>query len=272
MDAWSAAAIAFVRRRGAGAPVPLDLDVDVHFHPDRIRAGRSVIDALADGGDYLPQWVTGTSNGGLTARAGGDRDRWERRMFGGAYDDAPPDVRPRYGALNRLRLPHGAAIRFGSARLVLAASARTRVTYCFPDSVHEPTRFGTDEAFALPASGAMADPLDDYVEAHVHGGLRIGDDVARVVLDPAFRGTVVEHAARSLPVAVAWHPGRVLEVETLRAHAEYRGAEVAGLGARIAEHGRLDARIVGAAAADEDPQLIKRLWHCVARFGHPAEA
>lgn len=271
MDRWAAAAIAHVRDRARGGPAPRDLEVDVHLHPDRVLGGRTVLDALVADGVYRSQWETGTSNGGLTAVPGGDRDRWERRLFGGAYDDAPAIARPRYGALNWRGRAIGGAIRFGSSRLVLADAARHRVTYCFPDSVHEPDDLGTDDRFALLplAEATTLDALDDAIEAHVHGGLEVARDVARLVLDPSFRGTDVEEAARALPVPLAWHPGLVLPVERLREVPEHRGPAIVALGERVAEHGLLDARIVGLAAAtgDHDPQAIKRLWHCVARYG-----
>src|SRR5699024_11969950 len=54
--------------------------------------------------------------GGLTAHPGGDRWRWEQRIFGGAYDGAPARERPKYGALNHRRNPLGGAPRFGSSR------------------------------------------------------------------------------------------------------------------------------------------------------------
>ena len=58
---------------------------------------------------YQTQFVTRTSNGGLTAYPGGDRWRWEERIFGQVYDDAPPGERPKYGALNHRRRRIGAA-------------------------------------------------------------------------------------------------------------------------------------------------------------------
>jgi hypothetical protein len=33
------------------------------------------------------------------------------------------------------------------------------------------------------------DPLDDYIEAQVHGPVRLDADVEALVLDPSFRGT-----------------------------------------------------------------------------------
>lgn len=72
---------------------------------------------VADG-VYRNQFETGTSNGGLTARPGGARWRWEQRIFGGAYDDAPAGERPRYGALNHRRHPD-----FRGARVVRVGEA-----------------------------------------------------------------------------------------------------------------------------------------------------
>ena len=109
----------------------------VNFHPDRLLAdGRTVAGALADEGVYRSQFVTGISNGGLTAYPGGDRDRWEERLFGGAYHRAGvrPADRPVYGGLNLLGHPDGACPRFGSCHLVLRPEVLGRATLCFGDS------------------------------------------------------------------------------------------------------------------------------------------
>jgi hypothetical protein len=68
--------------------------ITLNFHPDRLTGGLPILQALAQDGAYHSQFVTGTSNGGLTAHPGGDRWRWESRIFGGAYDDAAPYDRP----------------------------------------------------------------------------------------------------------------------------------------------------------------------------------
>ena len=79
----------------SGPAMDADLRVTVNFHPDRRSApGTMILRALADDGVYLTQFVTGTSSGGLTAYPGGDRWRWESRMFGGAYDDRDDRDRP----------------------------------------------------------------------------------------------------------------------------------------------------------------------------------
>jgi hypothetical protein len=62
-----------------------------------------------------------------------------------------------------------------------------------------------------------------------------------------------------------------LPVEVLAEHADYRGEDVVRAGKEIAEAGRLDARVIGDAvrAGRHDPQVLKRVWHCTARFGLP---
>ncbi|MET9953771.1 DUF3626 domain-containing protein [Streptomyces sp. NPDC006339] len=261
-------ALAHVSALATGGPLDPTLRVTLNFHP-------TFLDRLAEEGVYRSQFVTGTSNGGLTAHPGGDRWRWESRIFGGAYDDAPADERPVYGALDHRRRPYGAAPRFGSAHLRLTGAALARSTFCYPDSYLEPRDFGVAEragVVALALADAEADALDDYVEAQVHGPVEIGKDVEALVLDPSFRGTEVEAAARALPCPVEWHEGFRLSVAELRRHPEYRGPEFVELGAEIAVDGRLDPRIVQEAAESGryDRQHVKRVWHLLARFGAPA--
>lgn len=187
-----ARALDHVASLSRGEPLDPSLRVTLNFHPDRVSGGRTVLDGLAGDGFYVSQFVTGTSNGGLTARPGGDRWRWESRIFRGAYDAAPPHERPVYGALNFRRHAFGAAPRFGSAHLRLTAPALARSTYCYPDSAAEPSDFGvaaTGGRLVTLAEADGRDALDDYVEAHVHGPVRLDGDVEALVLDPCFRGT-----------------------------------------------------------------------------------
>ena len=159
---------------------------------------------------YRSQFETGVSNGGLTAYPGGDRWRWESRMFGGAYDDRPPADRPKYGALNFRQRGVGGSPRFGSAHFRLTAEALGRTTFCYPDSFLEPSHFGTAarmSALVKLAEADEVDPLDDYIEAHVHGTVDIAGDVEALVLDPCYRATPVEDAARRLGCPVEWHGG-----------------------------------------------------------------
>ncbi|NUP16014.1 MAG: DUF3626 domain-containing protein, partial [Streptomyces sp.] len=250
--------------------------VTLNFHPDRLVRGVPILRALAEDGAYHSQFVTGTSNGGLTAHPGGDRWRWESRIFDGAYDDAPAHERPVYGALNFRHQAVGAAPRFGSSHFRLTGTALTRATFCYPDSAAEPTDFGVAAGMHLVALAEAdeQDALNDYIEAQIHGGVLLSDDVEAVVLDPCYRGTPVEIAARLLPCPVEWHPGYRLTVPELRRHADYRGQEYADLGARIAEDGRIDPRVIGDAARTGRYELqdLKMVWHTLARFGAPEGA
>lgn len=257
----------------------------LNFHPDRLLDGATVLERLARDGVYRSQFETGTSNGGLTAHPGGARWRWEQRMFGHVYDDAPVAERPKYGALNHRRRRIGAAPRFGSAHLRLTEAVLDRSTFCFPDSVFEPTAMATADCFDLfslvdhfdarertdKVEATEGGLLDDYIEAHVHGTIELAADVEAVVLDPSFRGSVIEDQARSLGVPVEWHEGRRLRVETLAEHPEFRGPRIVEVGRRVADAGVLDAATIGRAAhaGHEDPQDLKKVWHCVARFGGP---
>ncbi|WP_043670351.1 DUF3626 domain-containing protein [Streptomyces xylophagus] len=271
-----ARALRLVAERSSGPAIDPGLRITLNFHPDRTAAGRPILDALAEDGTYHSQFVTGTSNGGLTAHPGGDRWRWESRIFAGAYDDAPAAERPVYGALDFRRQVVGAAPRFGSSHLRLGAGTLARATFCYPDSAAEPTDFGVAAGMSLIALAEAdeQDALNDYIETQVHGGVVLARDVEALVLDASYRGTPVETAARRLPFPVEWHPGYRLTVTELRRHADYRGEEFADLGARIAERGVVDPRGIGDAARTGRYELqdLKMVWHTLARFGAPEGA
>ncbi|MFD8418848.1 DUF3626 domain-containing protein [Streptomyces sp. NPDC059466] len=266
-------ALRHVAASSSGEPLPRDLRVTMHFHPDRAAGNLPILVRMAEDGVYRSQFVTGTSNGGLTAHPGGDRWRWESRIFAGAYDEAPADQRPVYGALNHRRDPHGGAPRFGSSYFRLTAATLARSTFCYPDSSAEPSAFGVARCCSLIelADAADTDPLDRHIEAQIHGPVGFAGDVEALVLDPSYRGTEVEAASRRLPCPVEWHPGFRLEVAELRRHPGYRGQAYVDLGTEIAVSGRLTPRIIGDAARSGRYALqdLKKVWHCLARFGEP---
>ena len=267
-------AIAHVAVLADGGPADPAWRVTLHFHPDRLAGGVPILRRMAADGVYRSQFETGTSNGGLTAFPGGDRWRWESRIFGGAYDDGPAAGRPKYGALNFRRRRVGGSPRFGSAHLRLAASAMERATFCYPDSFLEPAHFGVAARVSTLVAMAAADdkdPLDDYIEAHVHGVLDLAADVEALVLDPCYQGTEVEADARLLGRPVEWHGGFRVTTGDLRRNAGYRAPEFAELGISLARGGFLDPAMIGdaARAGRHDEQSLKRVWHYVARFGSP---
>jgi hypothetical protein len=123
--------------------------VAVHFHPDRFGLKPiTVAESLLKEGLYQNQFETGLSTGGRSAFPGGDRDRWEKDLFGGAYH-APGVVaaeRPKYGALALVRHPDGPTPRFGSCYFVLRAAVSRRCSFTFS---------GSEQAFAVERLGTI---------------------------------------------------------------------------------------------------------------------
>jgi Protein of unknown function (DUF3626) len=219
-------AVGQVTRLASGGPADPSWRVTLHFHPDRLVARVPILDAMARDGVYRTQFETGTSNGGLTAHPGGGRWRWESCIFRGAYDEGPAEDRPRYGSLNFRQRLVGGSPRFGSAYLRLAARTLSRTTFCYPDSSAEPGLFGVANRVSVLVEAARADdrdPLDDYIEAHVHGSVRPGSDAEALVLDSCYLNTPVADAATRLGCPVEWHGGFTLTMDTLRGSPEMRG-------------------------------------------------
>jgi hypothetical protein len=296
--------------------------VTLNFHPDRLVAGGgTVADELLGSGRYRSQFETGISNGSRTAFAGGDRDRWEAELFGGAYH--APDVtaadRPKYGALDVFHHLDGGSPRFGSCFFVLRHELRAQCTFTWGDSHAGPEHVGTlavlepllgallesvatsgtalglaldpDGLVAALASasraGVVARALDAYIEAQVHAELDLATAFDALVIDPAFDGTAtgarLEAISLRYGIPLTRHPGFVLAPGEVPD--DFRGPRMVPLAQRIAVADRLDAAVVGEAAAslhrtpalwqDWDPspdvalQHLKQLWHVLVYRGHP---
>ena len=148
----ASAALRWVRSRSVtGEHLPARARVALHFNPGDDASEAGVLASILDQGLYVSQFVTGTSNGGLTAFAGGDRWRWEQRIFGGAYDYVDVQHRPVYGALDLDGDPYGPAPRFGSAHLRLRPEVLARATFACPYSTFEPELFGVADRMRLIA-------------------------------------------------------------------------------------------------------------------------
>jgi hypothetical protein len=141
-----------------------------HFHPDRF-GGKpaNVVDCLLVDGVYRNQFETGLSSGSPTAFPGGERDQWERALFGGAYHNQGvlASERPKYGSLELVRFPDGPAPRFGSCYFVFrGAGPRTSMTFMGSEHPRAAGRVGTlAEPHAVMAAllaevqnGAIATP------------------------------------------------------------------------------------------------------------------
>jgi hypothetical protein len=123
--------------------------VAVHFHPDRFGLKPApVAESLLEEGLYQNQFETGLSSGGRSAFPGGDRDRWERDLFGGAYQAAGVVAaeRPKYGALELIHYPDGPTPRFGSCYFILNRSVLRRCSFTFS---------GSEQALAVERLGTI---------------------------------------------------------------------------------------------------------------------
>jgi hypothetical protein len=270
-------AISHVRSKSDGPCLAEALPLTMNFHPDAPYAGGYMIESLATTGVYRSQFETGTSNGGLTAHVGGDRWNWESRIFGNAYDHAPPADRPKYGALNYQRNATGGSPRFGSCHIRLKSHVLSRATFCYPDSHFNPVHFGVADRMALigmiETMPAQNDPLDRYIEAHIHGQIDMTEDVEAIVLDPSYRGSDIERITSSIGCLVEWHSGYSLDVNLIPECVSYRGHGVAELALALSQNGYLTPRVIGVAVSETraERQLLKQVWHCVARFGAPSD-
>ena len=177
--------------------------IDLNFHPDRLdRKGRRVSASLLASGLYKNQFEIGLSSGGLTAFEGGKRDRWEDRLFGGAYQE--PGVaaqdRPKYGALNLLGHWDGACPRFGCCYFRLKPSLGERCTFTYGDSVAEPETIATIGTF----DAVLADLLEDIATT----GRALGGHDLKL---RALLQDLVAVADRNSPVEFGGQPGRCLD-------------------------------------------------------------
>jgi hypothetical protein len=286
-----------------------EVRITLNFHPDRrLTDGRTVAQSLARDGVYRGQFETGISNGSRTAYPGGERDRWEERLFGRAYHDPPVRAagRPRYGALNPHNFSDGGSPRFGSCHVRLRPHVLRRTTITVGDSHLGPRDIGTLDAFECVLAGLVeraratgitlgvpgvdlvdllagrlgrpvgADPsvhpgrcLDDYVEAQVHGSVVLARDAEALVLDPAFGEDAVGQDLLSLGVPVEWHCGFELTPEEF--DDQFRGPHLPPYARAVADRFAGPRGVIDAAVVGRAAAAVltePERWH---GFGAPDE-
>lgn len=303
--------------------------IALHFHPDRLDpVKKSVAEALLEQGVYKSQFETLLSNGSVSAYPGGERDLWEKDLFGGAYqkEGTTNSQRPKYGALDLMLHPDGPAPRFGSCYFLLSPKVSYRSTYTYLDSHQNPKEKGTYTAFddilaallkevfnrdfaigeknltpqklidhlrvhltkpfADPSSSGANRNLNHYIEAQVHGDIRLKEDVEILVADPSFKGTsigrILEQICLQYSIQLYWHMGFAMGVDEVPV--DFRGPSMPSLAKRISHNGFIDVSMIGSAAMDvkQDPlawrdrgtdkevlQELKLLWHVLVRYGKP---
>ena len=140
--------------------------IAVHFHPDRLDNNLdSVIENLLIEGRYKSQFETLISNGGVSAKPGGDRDIWEQKLFNEAYtfEKSEAKDRPKYGALKLFPHADGPAPRFGACYFVLKPNVTKRATFTYLDSFTVPDARGTIDSFDYVMTELMTDMFQrDY--------------------------------------------------------------------------------------------------------------
>jgi hypothetical protein len=215
-DAVAAAGCPESLLEAALTAIGLHARVVVHFHPDRIGArNATTAEALLEDGRYRSQFETGLSSGGLTAFPGGDRDAWERSLFGGAYHAPGSDLgeRPKYGALELIRFPDGPWPRFGSCYLVLKPDVARRTSFSFmgseqPDAVDRLGTIDAMEGVLAPVVAEVAMGRGTHVPWPPHVATTLGVENITV-------GTLLERVSTELamPRADPSHglAGRVLD-------------------------------------------------------------
>lgn len=291
----------------AAADLPAGTAVTVNFHPDRLVAdGRTVAECLATDGVYRSQFETGISNGGIGEFRARWEDRMfggaypgtaGRPVYGALNLAGHPDgAAPRFGSCHLVLRPsvtdratfsHGDSLtepavagtaatfaavweallqevaRTGSALAVAAGSVPGWISSVSERSATCAAWLAAPDAPA-PASGRA---IDWYVEAQIHGGLTLSDDVAAVVADPSLRGTTTEASLRSLGVPVRWHRGYSLLAAAFPV--VLRGPEVPAFARFVAD--RYDRRVLDAEVIGRAARSVVRSPAAWARFGSPGE-
>ena len=145
---------------------------------------------------------------------------------------------------------------------------------------------GLSKPFLDPQTRPLGRALDSFIEAQIHGDVRLDHDVERLVADPAFRdhpvGEYLAAISTKYEIPLGWHPGFTLPAGKVPdVFREYR---VRPLAERIAGQGVLDAANIGAMAnsLELEPEAWKgwashedtltqfrRLWHVLVVNGVP---
>jgi len=147
---------------------------------------------------------------------------------------------------------------------------------------------GLSKPLLDPETRPLGRALDSFIEAQIHGDIRLSQDVERLVADPAFRehpvGESLARISTRYGIPLCWHPGFTLPVS--KVPDVFREYPVRPLAERIAGQGILNAANIGAMAnsLEFEPEAWKgwashedtltqfrRLWHVLVLGGVPDE-
>jgi len=191
-----------------------------------------VMDCYLADTEYRNFFETGTGRGSTVRE---DREEWENAMFGDAFKDAAPSERPKYGCMNLTNDPKGvaSATQYGTSFFVLKSSVRWRCTFTqfdssscprvgkSPGTAYQHARF-LDDSSAFPngdlelilaqSGGQLRN--NQYREVQIHGPVRFGEDIARIVAAdeiPRDQRGKVEQFAEKNGIPLEWrrlHPNK----------------------------------------------------------------
>ena len=241
-----------------------------------------------------------------------------------SFENSVVTERPKYGALNLMLHPDGPSPRFGSCYFILKPEVSRRSTFTYLDSHQNPPEKGTYEEFddimaallgevfardfGIGENGLMPDKLinhlltelpkafpdpsdkmpsrnlNHYIEAQIHGEIRLDRDVEALVSDPSFErveiGKVLEDLCSRNGIKRFRHRGFRLFVKKVPDN--FRGPHMRSLAERIGRDGYVDASLIGEAVMDlhmnpdswrdrGDAKIVlqdlKLLWHCLVKYG-----
>lgn len=174
-----------------------DVKIVIHVGLDR------VLDFFCDDDHYRNQFETNTSRGSLSAKS---RDIWESNLFNKIYLNSSPFEKVKYGALNILNNNRGvlSAHGYGDSYFILKSHVKTRTSFVFGDSSSQQLHIQTfdhcnnilyymsdsllDEVISIALGTThSSDTHYMYIEAQIHGPVRLGNDIEVLVVNPRHR-------------------------------------------------------------------------------------
>lgn len=127
------------------------------------------------------------------------RTIWENNLFNNAYTESAHIERPKYGALNLLKLTGGSAPGYGRSYFVLKPEVKTRITFVNGDSslqmfhictftdpvallVHLSDQY-IKNIVDVVKGNIVLHPNMNYIECQIHGLLRLNVDFKKLYLN-----------------------------------------------------------------------------------------
>lgn len=128
------------------------------------------------------------------------RTKWENNLFDSAYTESEFIERPKYGALNLLKLKGGSVKEYGKSYLVLKQNVKNRITFVNGDSslemfhictfndivallIHLPNEYIKNIIKVAKENNVNITQHFNYVECQIHGMLRLNMDFEKLYLN-----------------------------------------------------------------------------------------